>query len=241
YYGIGESTPDSLETQYESKRFIADVNVLKRIGNKLFLGPKLVYKNYYAIHSTQPYYDAQLQSGSAFRLGLTFLKDTRNNLLNPWNGTYFDLSSTYSIYDRNYLKLHADLRKYHTATSWLAAAGRLYSEFTFGTPHFYDYACIGGDKYVRGFYYGRLRDKHMSTLQLELRANVIWRLGIAAFGGVTKLYPSFDKFQINNMQANYGAGIRFLIDRKSNINLRFDYAIGSGEQDGFYVAFGESF
>jgi hypothetical protein len=241
YYGVGEATTDSQETRYESKRIIADINALKRVGNKVFAGPKIVYKNYYSLSTNIINADARLSDGDVLRVGFTVLKDTRDNLLNAWSGTYLELSNTYSLYDKRYAKLHLDLRKYEQLHKRVVAAGRLYNEFTFGTPHFYDYAIIGGDKFTRGFFYGRFREKNFSTLQAELRANVIWRLGVAVFGGATKLYPELNQFSFNNIKPNYGAGIRFLIDRKSNINLRFDYAQGSDGQDGFYVAFGESF
>ncbi|HYH56974.1 MAG TPA: polymerase, partial [Anseongella sp.] len=80
-----------------------------------------------------------------------------------------------------------------------------------------------------------------ATLQTELRTPVVWRFGVAAFGGLTKVYNWTDRFEIGRVKPNYGGGLRFLIDRKNDINLRLDYARGSDGQDGFYVAFGESF
>jgi hypothetical protein len=35
--------------------------------------------------------------------------------------------------------------------------------------------------------------------------------------------------------------LRFLVDKKEGTNLRFDNAIGSGKNSGFYISFGESF
>jgi hypothetical protein len=242
YYGIGGQTPDSAVVHYQSKRIIADVNFLRRIGKGFFIGPKIVYNNYYSLQydSAEVFYP-ELIAGNVFKGGYTVLKDTRNNLLNAAKGIYFEWSNVFSFSKQQYSKYYLDIRKYYTPVKNLTAAVRLYNEFTAGTPLFYDYALIGGDKLVRGYYYGRFRDKNISTLQAEVRAMLIWRLGLAAFGGITRLYPAFNEFNFSNIKPNYGAGLRFLIDRKNNINLRFDYALGANGQDGFYVAFGESF
>jgi hypothetical protein len=45
----------------------------------------------------------------------------------------------------------------------------------------------------------------------------------------------------NPFKPAFNAGLRFLADRRENINLRIDYAIGVKGQSGFYFAFGEAF
>ena len=102
-------------------------------------------------------------------------------------------------------------------------------------------ALIGGDKNVRGYYYGRFRDKNLSSIQSEFRTVLFWRLGISVFGGISKVYSNTGDFDLNNLKPNYGFGLRFLMDKKEQINLRLDYARGSKNQAGFYVVFGESF
>lgn len=244
YYGIGEATPDAAQVLYQSNRIIADVNLLKNINRKFFIGPRLRYINYYALgYDTNANYHPELVDANIAGGGFTALKDTRNNLLNPGSGTYLELTNTYngSSAIPVYSKLLADARGYKTVWPNVIIAGRFLNEFTFGNPPFYDYSLIGGDKKVRGFYFGRFRDNNLSTLQAEVRFKVVWRFGAAVFGGISKLYPDFEKLSFNNIKPNYGAGIRFLIDRKQNINLRFDYALASDGQDGFYVSFGESF
>lgn len=244
YYGIGEGTNDAAQVLYQSNRMVADVNFLKNISKKFFIGPRLRYINYYALsYDTAMNYHAELVDANIAGGGFTALKDTRNNLLNPGSGTYLELTNTYngSAGIPVYSKLLADARGYKTIRPNVIIAGRFLNEFTFGDPPFYDYSLLGGDKKVRGIYYGRFRDKNLSTLQAEVRFKIVWRFGAAIFGGVSKVYPGFNQLSFNNIKPNYGAGIRFVIDRKQNINLRFDYALAGDGQDGFYVSFGESF
>ncbi len=241
YYGIGERTADSAEISYQSRRAVVDVNFLKKIGPSLFIGPRIKYKEFHSISSeATAHYYPELKQGSNLGIGLTLLKDTRNNLLNASKGVYLEFGNTYNFSDESYLKTHLDLRTYKIIFKELVGAVRWYNELTAGNPPFYDYAMIGGDKLVRGYYLGRYREKNLSTIQAELRSRLVWRFGLALFGGVTKLYPQFSSFSLTDLKPNYGAGIRFLIDRKSNINLRLDYAFAE-EHRGFYVSFGESF
>ena len=94
---------------------------------------------------------------------------------------------------------------------------------------------------MRGYFYGRYRDINLSTLQLESRNHLFWRIGVSVFGGYSYIFDSIKESQAENLKLNYGLGLRFLVDKKDNINLRLDYARGENGQDGFYIAFGESF
>ena len=91
---------------------------------------------------------------------------------------------------------------------------------------------MGGDEFVRGYFFGRFRDKNLSTLQTEIRSPSLWRFGLAAIGGISTLYDNFSNFS-KQFWPNYGAGLRFLIDRKENINLRLDYVLGAHDNSGF--------
>jgi hypothetical protein len=92
---------------------------------------------------------------------------------------------------------------------------------------------------VRGYRYGRYRDKNLSSLQTEFRLPVVWRFGAAVFGGLSNLYAG--NFNPENSKYNYGLGLRFLVDKHERTNLRMDYAVGEEGNDGFYISFGESF
>lgn len=239
YYGIGGDTKDSAEVLYTSHRYIADLSLYKKVQGGWFVGVQgkcTVFSSLQKEYAVYP----ELQSNTSTGAGVSLFRDSRNNLLNPKKGAYYYIATNYT-FQQKYLKINIDARKYITLRDKVTFSLRAYNEFTVSQPPFYDYAFLGGDRFVRGYYYGRFRDNNLSTLQAEVRSIIVWRFGLALFGGLSNIYDRFSSFSIGETKPNYGAGIRFLIDRKQDINLRLDYAVGENGNNGFYVSFGEAF
>jgi outer membrane protein assembly factor BamA len=240
YYGVGTNTPDSNKLLYNSNRIVFEVSVLKKVGRKFFTGANVKYLNYQNVNYIGSHSYSELTDHSTFGVGYTLLSDSRDNLLTPTKGFYFNLNVGYNFSEQNYGEASVDLRHYKTWGDKYTWANRLINEFNFGTPAFYDYAFLGGDKFVRGYNYGRYRDKNLTSFQTEIRLPLIWRFGMAAFGGLSNLYNS-SNLNLKETKPNYGLGLRFLVDKHDKTNLRLDYAIGGEGNTGFYISFGESF
>jgi outer membrane protein assembly factor BamA len=245
YYGIGFNTPEAGEVNFQSNRFIFDVDVFRKLKSKMFLGLGLNYKSFGNIENlgdTFIFYP-ELKDENNFGLKVIFLKDARNHILSPTIGSYFEISSAINLGSSFYSVISLDYRHYisfgdsknHTL------AGRFYHKSVLGEPPFYDYPVIGGDKYARGYFLGRFRDKNFSTLQMEMRNHLFWRLGISTFGGMSMVYGQFSNIETESFKPNAGVGLRFLVDKNEGTHLRLDYAIGAQNQSGFYISFGESF
>lgn len=242
YYGIGANTPGQNELRFDSNRFLGEIYLLKNIGSKVFTGFNVRYTDYSSVRyeADGPYYK-ELRSGAAAAIGYSVTKDSRNSLLTPERGVYLNAAVSGNFASQNYMKLGFDVRHYKTWKNRLTLSSRLVNNFTFGTPAFYDYEFLGGDKYVRGYYFGRYRDNNLSSWQEELRCRVVWRLGLSVFGGLSAIYSSLDRVDAQDLKYNYGMGLRFCMDKKEKTNLRLDYAVGQDGNNGFYVVFGESF
>jgi len=242
YYGIGPNTPITNELIYTSNRLAFEGQLLKNIGHQLFTGLSaryIQYSNVSAQDSNLIY--PELTGSSTFGLGYSLLKDSRDNLLTPTRGTYLYFNSSYHFSKANYLNFTLDMRYYKTWNKKFTLSTRLINDINLGNPPFYDLAYLGGDKLVRGYYYGRYRDQNLSSLQSEFRLPVYRKWGLAAFGGLSDLYSKENPFNPDDLKYNYGMGIRFLVDKAERINLRMDYAVGNDHNSGFYISFGESF
>ncbi|PWL27105.1 MAG: hypothetical protein DCO96_12255 [Fluviicola sp. XM-24bin1] len=244
YYGIGAATADSNEVLFQSNRFKFDVELSRKIKPQMFIGGGFRYFNYNNIgilSGPSNLYD-ELTNRQNIELKVDFFKDSRNRLLTPTEGEYYKVTIGYSYTDGSYIHMLFDARKYYSLGKKKnhVVAARILQTSVLGNAPFYDLAILGGDFISRGYFYGRFRDKHLSTLQLEYRTPYLWRLGLSLFGGNSLVYGS-SAWSQQAIKPNAGIGLRFLVDKKDRTNLRFDYAIGRDGQSGFYVSFGESF
>jgi len=241
YYGIGPKTPLTNEVLFNSNRFVFQGSLYKKIGNKLFTGVNLKYIDYSNVKNKDSLQYSELKSNGVIGFGFSVLKDTRDNILTPLEGLLLKASAGYNFSRANYFEASIDGRYYKTWKSRFTVATRFLTKMTAGTPSFFDYSSIGGDNIARGYRYGRYRDKNITTLQSEFRVHLFWRIGIAAFAGISNVYPTISKFDFRTLRPNAGIGLRVLVDKKANTSLRLDYSIGANGNNGFYVSFGESF
>jgi len=239
YYGIGSNTPESNKLLFNSNRFVFEANILRNLGGKLFVGPNLRFINYSNVSYSSDLIYPELADQFTFGVGITLLRDSRNSLLTPTKGFYFNFNTGYNFSKSDYLATTLDIRYYKTWADKYTWASRMINDFRFGKVPFYDYSFLGGDKFVRGYNYGRYRDKNLSSIQTEFRLPLVWKFGIATFGGISNLFAN--NFKINDSKYNCGLGLRFLVDKHDKTNLRLDYAVGNDGNSGFYISFGESF
>jgi hypothetical protein len=94
---------------------------------------------------------------------------------------------------------------------------------------------------MRGIYEQRFRDRQMAAFQAEVRHHLLWRLDGAVFGGLGQVGYKLSDFSASGIKYAGGAGVRFNFVRRDRVNLRLDYAAGTGGFSGIYFSIGESF
>lgn len=240
WWGIGIQTPENAKESFNSKRNWLEVAVLKKVHPNWFLGPIFRHQRRDAIAFEQTLSPSSLKVTAA---GLQCLHDSRNNMLNPVKGAYLDVQITRNsaVATGNGIRIQIDGRAYKKVGAKSIAAGRAAFSYLSAPTHFFDLALLGGDRYLRGYYLGRFRDRGMLVFNGEIRKSIHKRWGAAiGLGAGTVFSQSADVF-VNPFKPAFNAGLRFVADRKENINLRIDYAVGQKGQSGFYFAFGEAF
>ena len=242
YYGIGTNTLETDQIWFNSNRYKATISLLRSVKAKMFIGSELSFMDFNNVSYSADMVYEELVDRKNLQISAVFLWDSRNNLLNATSGSFLRAAIGESINElKNNFRSKLDMRAYKTWNKKYTLAARAFTELNFNEPTFYNYAILGGDKFVRGYLYGRFRESNMATLQIESRNHLFWRIGLAVFGGYSYMFKDLKSTNATQFKYNYGAGLRFLVDKKGDINLRFDYAVGEDGQNAFYVAFGESF
>jgi len=243
YWRPGATTPQAAFTRYQAQKTEVQAEYLNRVAfNRIFAGAAFRY----ASMQTLSYMEGDsgiwngLQAGRVLGISLIGSHDSRDNLLNAakgmllrWQGGMHRTGT--GMY---YVMQKLDSRWFFTHKKQTLAL-RFYAQTTSGKAPFFDLPAYGGDA-ARGYFTGRFRGERLAGLQTEWRQRLGKRLGYTLFAGIGNAWMR-NTGTAFMLKPNGGLGLRYLADRKSNVNLRFDYAFGLAGQRGFYVAFGEAF
>jgi outer membrane translocation and assembly module TamA len=99
---------------------------------------------------------------------------------------------------------------------------------------------VGSEVILRGYPKNRFRDKHFLATQAEYRFPIFWRFGGVAFAGVGDVFETTSDLRADRLKYSIGTGLRFLMNPKERLNIRFDYGIGR-EGGYYYFSVTESF
>jgi outer membrane protein assembly factor BamA len=252
FWGIGNSTAESALERYAYNRWDIYPTLQKRIYDRLFLGLRYRYLGMYSVDWQEGGTFAESQflghdGGVLSGGGLILSWDSRDFFFNPTKGFYLHLLNLNyrkwlgSEYQLTHLEL--DGRFYwNVVPKYKHILGlNVFGQFNFGEVPFFHMGTLGGTNIMRGYFSGRFRDNHALSAQLEYRFPIWWRFGAAGFVGLGEVSPALDKFSLKNAKYSVGGGLRFMIDRRERINVRFDVGYAQGSQVQYYVTASESF
>jgi outer membrane protein assembly factor BamA len=250
FWGLGKSTPDSNEESYKFRQYYVYLHPQILLGHNLFLG--LIYEFQRVIGVEYPpggLFDKEnilgRQGYKVSGLGLSFTYDTRNNAFAPDRGMmlqfYFDNFASILGSDYQYTNFVLDLRRFFRISDRQVLAFQAYGFFNAGEVPLRSLASLGGASSMRGYYAGRYRDKNQAVLQAEYRVYLFWRLGAVAFGDMGNVGKDLQEINFQYLKYSYGGGLRVALNKKEKLNLRMDYGIGRGPNQGFYLQLGEAF
>jgi outer membrane protein assembly factor BamA len=250
WWGLGNSSPDSAKELYDAKRVEADLRVSRQVGHHLFAGLRYRMQAMYQIEADSGILSGKTGvpgSGGGFYSGLgpSFSYDSRKNVLNAREGWYIHCSALgfgrLTGSQLPFWRMEMDVRKYLPVRQGKdVLAFQAYSLLHPGDPPFRLMSLLGSDREMRGYYQGRYRDQYYAAMQAEYRLKLFWRLGAVAFAGGGNVWGKWSGNPGFAVKPSVGGGLRFLMDKKDNVNLRIDFAVGQ-RTTGFYVGFGEAF
>lgn len=225
----------------------------KIVDEKLRLNPgDTLITSHYAYNTTYGF-DLDKYYSSAIAVNLVY--DTRDNMINPYNGFYASASwrgsmeflgsdRTGNFYQLEWRSYHGLSKKNprHLIGFWLM--GNLSEEGD------YPYLILPATAYdqkgrsARGYTQGRYRGTNYVYGEAE------YRFPISDFGGLWGGVVFLNASTANNeaeslalfesVKPGYGFGVRLMVDKRSRTNLAIDYGFGD-RSSGFYLAVSETF
>lgn len=247
YYGQGVNIDATSFDAYSANYIRFELNALKEVQSKLYIGPSLMSDNYLNVKildggrlaSDQIY---GIKGGKLLGIGGTFILDHRDNIYAPRGGYFFETKAIFYensvIGDYQFSDITLDLRKYFYLNNEWETGLQFYHQSITGNAPFYNLAQMGDNQIMRGYYGGAYRDQNMSAIQGELRHDIFGRVIGSAFAGMGTV--TNHPMEIKKMLGSYGVGLRYEINRKERVRIRIDYARGY-KQDGIYIDINEAF
>jgi outer membrane protein assembly factor BamA len=247
YFGVGQENPKRELYGVDFPRI--KLNFFRAIKPNLYVGVRYQFEQY-DITETETggqFQQGRVPGGLSSRtsgLGLGLFWDKRDAIFFPTKGYVLDLTylNNSSFWGGNvrFDRLAMDLSAYQSLNKKIVLAGNLFTNFTLGDAPFNMLTELGGPKKMRGYYQGRFRDDNAVLTQAELRFPIYGRLGAVVNGSLAWLGNQRDFMRWNDPKSAYGAGLRFVANRRDHLNIRLDYAIGS-DGGNFYFTIGEAF
>lgn len=251
FWGVGNNTVD--EKNYlgqDFSRIFFESRTYRLLKNKWYAGLKIDYNDVYNVVSARPL-SLQEQNVSGINgsktlgLGPAILYEGRDFPFSANSGAYAEFYFARNIsfknnpYDFNTWFL--DLRKFFPLTPNSTLAFQLSSTHTTGNVPLRELPRVGGSVLMRGYFTGRFRDKSFTAVQAEYRFHLWkWIYG-AAFGSAGVIDESINQYSTSDLLKAGGLGLRFLMNKKNRMFVRFDYARNSTAGGAYYIRLNEAF
>ena len=259
YYGVGYDNGRNTETSdsttlYQRLWWQTDLNVLRRIKGNLFGGVRLDFNRTKATElNDQMLQDEWIvaQGTDIQNSGIGFIiqYDSRDFEVNAKSGLLLNFYGTFygSLFnsDYEYRMFIFDYRQFKSLSKGRVLAWEIRVDQGSGTVPWPELAKLGNAFSLRGYRFGRYRDKTTGFGLLEYRhtfrkmktANQdLSRHGLVFWVGTGSLGDQIASWE--NWLPNFGIGYRF--EAQPKINARLDFGFGL-ESNGFYINFNEAF
>lgn len=260
YFGVGydngKNTPLSdTTTAYQRTWLRLYYKLLTRFGDHLFWGAALDLNSTHGsdLNDVALVDPNILETGNRSRnagIGLSAQYDSSDLILNAYKGIFLDLNVMF--YGRffggrsKYELIELEYRQYQKVGRRKVLAWQIRSRNTFDEVPWPEMSQLGTPFDLRGYRWGRFRDKSMLYGILEYRHmfgqggsekfSFKDRSGFVAWVGGGSIANDPTSYQ--NWLPNYGIGYRF--ETEPRMNIRIDYGFGVDSQF-FYISFNEAF
>jgi outer membrane protein assembly factor BamA len=236
--------------RFESKIGVAGGGFERRVWRDFFVGLNGGYRKirYRARNqAAEDYFQRfDVQDNSSGVLAVPVSYDTRDNIRFPHSGHFIQVKGQFVPdwlgAEHPYQAVEAEINQYRQMRSRRILALRLYTRQTPSNTPFEGLCTLGRNSDLRGYMAGEHVAQNLISGQVELRAMLTQRLGVAGFGGLALLYDgALANVTGDDLFSSVGVGLRFMLHKETRQTYRIDYAWGTDDESGLYVAIGEAF
>lgn len=262
YWGVGfdaatdPSRPDST-TSYHRNWWQVYLKYVHQFRTHFFAGALFDFNRTEASDlnpqmALDPYITEQGTLINNWSIGLLLQYDSRDITVNAYEGVFVELSSNFYISEGfgkpNYQILILDYRQYkQIKRPGNTLAWQVKTRVGTGSVPWPEMSQIGTPFDLRGYRWGRYRDKNMLFAQMEYRymfkkktprkdGSMISRFGLVPWVATGSVADQFK--DMNDWLPNAGLGFRYEIQKR--MNARVDFGIGN-DSNAFYISFNETF
>ncbi|WJT10056.1 BamA/TamA family outer membrane protein [Vibrio harveyi] len=245
YWGIGSQAAENEnnKVQYEGQRLQLSPKIAVEVAPNTYAKLGWQWQSFSKVDGIDgdilPSEVADATS-SGVLVGMEY--DTRDFEPSPMRGQFLDIewiANRDSLgSDEDYDNLVANYRVYQQWSDTTIIAMEVYSQSIFGDAPWFDYAQLGDDQRMRGYYQGQYRDKHQLSTQVEIRHTIAGRHGVVGWLGAGNIAPTYHDLFKSSWLPTVGVGYRFAF--KARINVRVDLGVGK-DSTGFYFQINEAF
>ncbi len=247
FYGIGPHS--DFEESYDQQKFDCETSFMCKLWRQLYAGPSYLF-NYVEYTAYKPEggisrsVDSSDPADISSEIGFICQWDSRSSLVYPRDGSYIEFralrASSFLGSEHTFTSIKLDARTYCQVFPDIVLALQAVAGSHSGEVPLHKMEELGGLRVLRGYQFGRFKDKNSAALQSEVRFPIFRRLGGVVFGGVGQVEESFDKFLWSHTKVAGGVGFRFRPNKESDVRIRLDVGL-SPDSTGIYITLMEAF
>lgn len=247
YFGVGQNVSPRQSEFIRYRVNFADIKILRKIIENVYAGAGLLAEQFDELrYPLGGIFDNNKPNGAEpyfyTGIGPVLRYDSRDNVISSKTGFYASLEYKYfqnfSTGNNSFHLYLLDIRKFIPLDKkqHFIQAFQAYFEAVSGPAPFRMLPNI----HARAYNPNTFRDNSMYHLQSETRIKVWKRLGISVFGGISDYFFNVGESNFPNLKYNLGTGLRILMVKSYNLNMRIEYGLGVNTSN-YYLSFYDAF
>lgn len=254
YHGIGANSQKEKIAVVDAFSFNWKERFLRKVWRDFFIGLELDFQSLSRVKFNPSITNQSLLTPQGYKgsnnlgIGVGLLYDNRHNVLNVRHGFFAETAMLVNRKElgsiADFSSIFTDFRYFHPLGKKNVIAFQSVGQFTLGDAPFNQYALMGGEMMMRGYYLGRFRDKNYISLQTEFRMLPLpfaKKFGFAVFASSGVIFDKASNITPQFFKYAGGAGIHYLLFPKKDVWTKVDFAVNNEGGTGIYLFLGCAF